>query len=398
MNQTAPSTILVIDDEIGPRESLRILLKPQYDVVCAASVASGIKSLQQGDFDLVILDIHMPGENGMDALGTIREIAPDVAVVMLTGFGSLETAQQALRLGASDYLKKPFDVDGIRETIAFNLQKTHIARRSIRAVDELKRLNEQIMLSLPEKERFAAMGQASAEFVHDLNTPLSVISGYTQLLQKKFKGAGSMSTDQIKESVEFLSTIEKNVQRCCELAQVWRNLGKKETRRFSPMSINEMLADIVKGAECSINCSKIQIDPNSDWREYKVLGDNIQVFRAIQNVVTNAIQALPEENGLLRIGCRQAGSQVEIKIEDNGCGMSPDEVRKVFHPYFTTKSFDKGTGLGMFITKRIIEDHHGSIHVQSKQNKGTTVTIRLPLYNIRVILWKPHEELTPALS
>src|SRR6187397_2367231 len=110
--------ILVIDDEIGPRESLRILREKSPDVI--------------------ISDIRMPGTNGIDGLRKIRELDPHVAVIMLTGFGALDTAKEALRLGANDYISKPFDAREMREVIGRNVERTRVVRTSVSASAEIK--------------------------------------------------------------------------------------------------------------------------------------------------------------------------------------------------------------------------------------------------------------------
>ena len=121
--------VLIIDDERGPRESLRILLKTNYDVYCADCVQDGLKLLQENLPDIVIMDIRMPGKSGIEGLREVRAIDPLVSVVMLTGYGSLETAQQALRLGATDYLNKPFDAHELRD--AANGRKDDLFDRNI---------------------------------------------------------------------------------------------------------------------------------------------------------------------------------------------------------------------------------------------------------------------------
>ena len=112
--------VLVIDDELGPRESLRILLKMEYEVLVADSVLRGLDLLAKHHPDVVIMDIRMPGMTGIEGLREIRKLDADISVIMLTGFGALETAQEALRLGASDYLKKPFDTKEIMEPSILN--------------------------------------------------------------------------------------------------------------------------------------------------------------------------------------------------------------------------------------------------------------------------------------
>src|SRR5256886_15096186 len=122
--------ILVIVDEMGPRESLRMLLKPNYRVHTADNVEAGLRILREKKPDAVISDIRMPGTSGIEGLRKIREIDPHVAVIMLTGFGALETAQEALRLGANDYINKPFDAVQMREVIGRNVERTRVHRKS----------------------------------------------------------------------------------------------------------------------------------------------------------------------------------------------------------------------------------------------------------------------------
>src|ERR1700745_2265324 len=122
--------ILVIDDEIGPRESLRMLLKPNYQVHTADCVEAGIKLLKEKQPDTIGKDIRMPGMTGIDGLRKIREIDPHLSVIMLTGFGALDTAKEALRLGANDYISKPFDAREMQEVINRNVERTRVQRTS----------------------------------------------------------------------------------------------------------------------------------------------------------------------------------------------------------------------------------------------------------------------------
>src|SRR6266705_6903140 len=120
--------ILVIDDEMGPRESLRMLLKPNYQVHTADCVEAGLKLLKEKQPDTIVMDIRMPGVNGIEGLRKIREIDPHLSVIMLTGFGALETAKEALRLGANDYISKPFDTGDMRDIIGRNVERTRVHR------------------------------------------------------------------------------------------------------------------------------------------------------------------------------------------------------------------------------------------------------------------------------
>ena len=109
------------------------------------------------------------------------------------------------------------------------------------------------------------------------------------------------------------------------------------------------------------------------------MGDAVQVKRAIQNVIINAIQAAAEKKGKVSIACTQKDFYVDIRVEDTGNGILPAQMNQIFEPYFTTKQGKSGTGLGLYITKKVVEDHNGSIKVDSTPQVGTVFTIRLPL-------------------
>src|SRR5438046_7956813 len=206
--------ILVIDDEMGPRESLRMLLKPNYQVHTADCVETGRKLLKEKQPDTIVMDIRMPGISGIEGLRQIREIDPHLAVIMLTGFGALETAKEALRLGANDYISKPFDAREMREVIGRNVERTRIQRTGVSAAAEIRELNNRLLKELAQKERLASLGQASAEFVHDISNPLTIVWGYVQILAKKLEQSerenGSKGTTSAKE----LNIIEQNVRLC----------------------------------------------------------------------------------------------------------------------------------------------------------------------------------------
>ena len=374
-------TVLVIDDERGPRESLRILLKNSFNVLCADSVDWGVQLLKESQPDAVVMDIRMPIKTGIEGLREIREIDPTVAVIMLTGFGTLETAQDAIRLGADDYLKKPFDAKEMEDVISRNVHKTQIERRRWRAEKELLMLNQQLQDELGEKERLAALGQKSAELVHDLRNPLTAVLGCSELLAEQLRRDKEKLGESWSSANEYLEMIEKSVIRCKELADMWLALSRRDPQRLKPVLICELLGDVVKSAKQVASGRGVRIDCQIGGTGCEVAADTVQITRALQNVISNAVDAVTGvANGRIHVVCGQAGCEAEIRVEDNGCGMDEEQLKKVFEPFFTTKQVN-GTGLGLFITKKVVEDHRGSIALHSKVNEGTNVRIRLPLLN-----------------
>jgi signal transduction histidine kinase len=373
--------VLVIDDEMGPRESLRMLLKPNYQVHTADCVEAGIKLLKEKHPDAVITDIRMPGASGIDGLRRIREIDPHVAVIMLTGFGALETAQEALRLGANDYISKPFDAREMREVIGRNVERTRIHRTGMNAAAEIKELNNRLLKELAQKERLASLGQASAEFVHDLSNPLTIVWGYVQLLAKKLEKSEKENGAKGPTSAKELQIIEQNVRLCRELLTMWQSYGSVEAAPHKAISFSALVREVVKGI------GPMAVQNGVDLKCYicddscTLFGDSVQMTRAIQNVIINALQAAAEKKGAVTISCLRKDFYVDVRIEDTGYGIAPAQMGKIFDPYFTTKQGKSGTGLGLYITKKVVEDHNGSIKVDSTREIGTSFTIRLPLLN-----------------
>ncbi len=380
VSQQTPQ-VLVIDDEIGPRESLRMLLKPDYNVHTADCVDAGIRLLKEKRPDTVVMDIRMPGATGIEGLRKIREIDPHLSVIMLTGFGALETAQEALRLGASDYISKPFDAGEMRKVVGRNVERTRVQRAGERAATEIKELNNRLLKELAQKERLASLGQASAEFVHDLGNPLTIVWGYVQLLAKKLDRSENGGAAENAASIKELSIIEQNVLLCRELLTMWQSYGSVGASPHKPMSVSAVLREVIKGIGAMAVQNGVELKANICEDTCILLGDAVQIKRAIQNVIINAIQACAGKKGSVSVDCARKDFYVDLRVEDNGHGIPPARIDKIFDPYFTTKQGKSGTGLGLYITKKVVEDHNGSLKVDSTPGVGTAFTIRLPLQN-----------------
>ena len=373
--------VLVIDDEMGPRESLRMLLKPIYQVHTADSVEIGLKLLSEKKPDAIVMDIRMPGMTGIEGLRRIRQIDPHLSVIMLTGFGALETAKEALRLGANDYISKPFDAREMREVISRNVERTRLHRTSESAAGEIKELNNRLLQELAQKERLASLGQASAEFVHDIGNPLTIVWGYVQLLAKKLEESEPTDDPNAVSSNKELEIIEQNVRLCRDLLTMWQSYGSVEATPHKLISISDIVREVVAGVGAMAKETPVELKCDVTEDPCSLMGDAVQITRAIQNVIINAIQASGDRKGTVEVSCIRKDFYVDVRIADTGQGISPEQIARIFDPYFTTKQGKSGTGLGLFITRKVVDDHNGSIKVDSTLGIGTTITIRLPLIN-----------------
>jgi len=376
--ETISSRVLIIDDELGPRESLRILLKKQYEVVCADSVQKGLELLQEKHPDVIVSDIRMPGVNGIEGLRMIREIDPFVPVIMLTGYGALETAQEAIRLGANDYMKKPFDANDMLAVIRRNVERAEVIQRRENNRRTLEELNQQLMDEMSSKNRLASMGQASAELVHDLRNPMMIVLGYIQMLAQDLNEGKGQNVSIPKEASEYMDVIEQNVRRCKDLIESWLELSRNNQMSLKPVNLADLIRETVDHTKPLAFAKSAIVECSVPTTSIAILGHAIQLKRALQNLIGNAVDALHGEAGRIIVSCRKNDHQYEVSISDNGAGIEEKHLPHIFKPFYSSKAPGEGTGLGLFITQKIIEDHHGSIEIESAQGRGTTALVRFP--------------------
>jgi signal transduction histidine kinase len=368
--------LLVIDDELGPRESLRFLFKDVYEVACVDSVDKGIADIKHNPPATIIMDIKMPGKTGIQGLREIRAIDPHVSIVMLTGFGSLETAQEAIRHGATDYLKKPFDTQEIRAAVAGYVRRTQGNRKRIAAAEHLEAMTAQLQEQLNLKEKMASLGEESSEFVHDLNNPLSVINGYVQMLIEDIKDKKSLGQEI---NVGYLEEIEKSVSRCRDMLTLWRERSRRTDSSIKKIDLGDLVTEISGNAQALATKKSTKINLVKGPAHCIIEGDNIQIFRAIQNLVGNALEAAPVSGGFVGIRWRVDGRRALVEVEDNGGGFPPHKIADMQTKYYTTKGHSGGMGLGLFITKNIAEAHGGSLILANNvAGTGAFVTLAFP--------------------
>ena len=367
--------ILVIDDERGPRESLRMVLKYDYEVFLADRVDGGVALLRDIKPDLVIMDIRMPEKSGIEGLQEIREIDPNVSIIMLTGYGDLDTAQKAIRFGASDYLQKPFDTTEIQAVIKKYVDRSKLNSRKKQAQDELQKMTQSLSREVGKTNRLTSLGAASSELVHDLRNPLTIIRGYMDLLNYEVKENQETTSEEMNE---YLDQIEKNVERCAELVESWRTLGRFDFSQIQRLNIPKLVNDCFRDAAAHSEIAfSVQVEGIEE--QYEMLGERLQVKRALQNLIDNAVEAIEQQaSPHITVVFSMNNTDIEIKVKDNGCGLDPQSVRWIFEPFDNAATIQKGAGLGLFITKKVIEEHHGTIQLESRVGEGTIVTVQVP--------------------
>ena len=366
-------SVLIIDDEIGPRESLRILLKDQYSLALAQNGDEGISMLKSAHFDTVILDLRMPGKSGIETLEEIRKFNADIPVIILTGYGTLESAQKAVHLNIFEFVSKPFDVNEIKDIVKKAIEKNRISILKNNILKQLQKLNTDLEDKLHELEKFAVVGKLSAEMLHEINNPLTIILGYVQILLAEI-----ISKNQIpaKEAEQYLKVVESEVKRCQKIAKNFLDVSKKDYKNV-PVNINSILENMVCFFKDNPIAKNINFVCELDSTIPLVSASPEPLQQVFTNLFMNAIEAMDAE-GTITITTSNQSNKVIIKISDTGNGMPPEILEKIFNPFFTTKT-EKSTGIGLTISKKIIETHKGQIYAESQQGKGSTFTISFPV-------------------
>lgn len=373
--------VLIIDDDRGPRESLRFILKYDYEVLTASGVREGLVLIEQHRFDVIVLDVRMPERSGIEGLDDIRRLDRDVSIIMFTGYASLEVACEAFRHLANDFVAKPPDTDEILVVVARNVTSSRARRRQSAVSRELEDMNRQLADEIEQSRGLAALGLASDELIHDMNSPLTVLTCCVDLLQMQLSKLPPQPSQQWDEALHYIQQIKNSLSHCLRLSDLWRQI--KQNTSGEPTSLElvgfltenvHALATVAAAAPVDLQLDLTELDGTGLSMEV----DQTQMCRVLHNLVTNAIRACqgnPEGSVVVR-GRPAGGTACEFEVMDNGCGIPADQAEAIFQPYFSTKG--AGRGLGLAICKRIVEDHGGFIGLESKVGVGSTFTVRLP--------------------
>jgi len=357
--------ILVIDDELGPRESIRMVFKDTHNVSLAEDGFKGIEILKREDIDVIILDLKMPKINGIETLKKIREIDKDVPVIILTGYGDVDSAKKAIHYGTMEFLSKPFNVEDIIKIVNKAIETRRAKLRSEKLKEELKQLNEQLKERISNMENLATVGQISAEIMHEINNLLTVIHGYTQLLSQQINPDNS--------SKGYVSTINEEIKRCKEIAKNILELSKNK-QTVEKVNINHLIRKIIDFLKISKIAKNINFNLNLGKSIPLIDANSNHIHQAILNILLNGIEAIGKNrSGIIEIKTEKDKNNIIIKIKDSGPGMPEEVVNKILKPFYTSK--EKGTGLGLYITHKLVKKYNGEIKIQSKKGEGTEFTL-----------------------
>jgi len=235
--------------------------------------------------------------------------------------------------------------------------------------EQLKQSQEQLI----QAEKLTSLGQLAASIAHEINNPLAGVLVYTQLLAKKIRGEGIPR----EQSLEYLSKMETELMRSSRLVRNLLDFARQSPPAFRPVNLNDVINRALDLVVHSAELQHVQIIKELDASLPTVMADFDQLTQVSTNMILNAVQAMPE-GGKLVLGTSVTDGNLRMDFQDTGHGITPENMRKLFTPFFTTKPEVKGVGLGLAISYGIIQRHQGRIEVQSKEREGTTFSIFIP--------------------
>src|SRR5664280_2298061 len=355
-------TLLIVDDEEGPRMSLRVIFKDNYDLLMAEDGPTAIELAQKHDIDVAILDIRMAGMSGIEVLERLKYVRPDLEAIMMTAFETTDTIRQALRLRACDYINKPFDIATIRNAVGQAMQRRMLESEIHSSAEKVSELLSELQNQRMEEQIAKTRGDIYASIIHDINGPLTVIPGFVQVLNQRLGHSSRLEMEDLEFIKDRLRIVARQVGNCVEISRRYLGFLRRQSEEASRVSVNQLLKDLEQ---------LIRVHPGRSDNEFGVqpLAEDIgvkmngtDVIQILLNLAVNAFQCAPmshrveiggeilrapldlttfkdgPNDRLLNVeSMDNTAPLVKLWVSDSGPGIPAEVLPKIFQPYFTTK-------------------------------------------------------------
>ncbi len=356
---------LIIDDEEAMRDSCaQILRRSGYEVDTAADGAAGIRKIADFRPDAVIVDLKMPGTSGFEVLDSLPAVDPHIAAVVITGYATIDTAVEAMKRGACDFLPKPFTPQELRIVLARGLER----RRLVLEAEALRREKKAL------EEHFITM------VTHQLRSPLVAVRQYFEVILAGLAGhPDARIMEMIQRAGDRLDGLLRLINDWLDLARLQQ---KSPLDRFKAFDAGAMLDRLVRTMAPVVRDAGLSLEweppagpgPNAQ-------GDEESLEQAFANLVHNAVQ-YNRPGGRIRVALFDDPDALRVEVEDSGIGIASKHLPFLFDQFYRIAGGDgtkpKGSGLGLAIVKAIVDAHGGQIDVRSEPGAGTVFSVRLP--------------------
>ncbi len=364
------NVLVVDDDKFIPRVIKNYLMEENYTIEFASSGEEALVKINEKEYDLVILDIMMPGMSGYDVCKKLRRkhTLNELPIIMLTSKDTIEDIVKAFDLGANDYISKPFDRNELLARV-----KTLIRLKL------LTKTNSILKEAIDTKNHFMQMT------IHDLKNPLNVITGFTQLIISESEKKSEINdyAEMIKQSSELMMSL---VQELLEMAKFESGLTYLKPEK---MDLNEVVADIIEAnlKNAEKKKQKIHFSRGPEKKSF-VNADPVRIHEIVDNLLSNAVKYSPLEKSIWVSVSKlevEETPKLRIEVKDEGPGLTKDDLNKLFGKFQRLSARPTGgessTGLGLSIVKKLVDLHKGKIWAESEKDKGAAFIVEFDEFN-----------------
>jgi signal transduction histidine kinase len=334
-------------------------------------------ALEAGVWDIVISDHNMPGFSGDEALKLVKERAPDLPFIVVSGTRGEDQAVEVMRAGASDFIVKS-RLDRLAGVVEREIAEAAHRREQRRMAEALEESQEQLRRS----RQLEAVGRLAGGVAHDFNNLIASILTYTDIVMKNLPPGDASRAD--------LEEIKHAGTRAAHLTGELLAFSRQQVLKRTVIELREAIEGIRRLLHGLVGPA-VAIDVHHDPALWNIKGDLTQIEQVLMNLAANARDAMGGQGTLtiatsnlvvpsadVRLQPSTAGHYVRLEVSDTGTGISPEVLDKIFDPFFTTKEEGKGTGLGLAMVHGVVQQSGGSIFVDSRPGEGSTFTIYLP--------------------
>jgi len=360
MNGQNSPVVLVIEDNPDARSNLTDILELDgYETRSAGTFAEAF-ALDDWNLLAIILDRRLPDGTADEFLPRLRGLAPDVPIVIVTGYGDLEGAIAALRQGAADYIVKPIDAEFLRARIA-RIADTR------RVKQELKQAQDRLLQS----ERLAAIGQMMAGLAHESRNALQRSQACLEML--------ALEVQDRPGALDFVARIQNAQDHLHQLYEEVRDYAAPIRLKYQAHDLQMVLEETWEHLTVLRDGRDTRLDFCDAAERFTCAVDRFAIEQVFRNILENSLGACCDP---VRITARfqqcrlSEKPAIQVSLSDNGPGLTAEARHKIFEPFFTTRT--KGTGLGMAISRRIVEAHGGRIAVGNSDRPGAEIVLILP--------------------
>jgi signal transduction histidine kinase len=371
-------TILLVDDESGIRRLLGIALADMgYRVLTAKNGQEALDLFRQVSAPIVLSDIKMPGMDGIELLQAIKRYEPETEVIMITGHGDMDLAVKSLKFEATDFITKPISADALDVALRRANERIELRRQLKQYTEKLESLVAEKTRKLIDAERMAAVGQTVTGLSHAIKNITGGLTGGAFVVEK------GLELDDHQYLRQGWRMVRSNVERIARLSLDLLNFSKTTRMELRCVHPNDPAVEVVDLMRPRAEEEEVTLHIQLDSDLTPIRFDPDAIHRALLNLVTNALDACYSDAckcGHRKVSLftsRPSGWGVEYRVCDTGCGMDASTESKIFRTIFTTKG-TSGTGIGLMMTKNIVEKHQGVISVRTKKGVGTEFIVRLP--------------------